>query len=241
MLFDRLSRDMRATTTTSFSSWESCSSGGSKKPKNITTVFSRTTFFRTIVGQFSERYSKKPMTPDNADLSRPVSLADVARRSTTLGEFGRNLQEWLHTLRGLTTRARVAAAIRDEPEFLAGRFAEGDAADAWLAAYAELIALRIGVVAPQWAFGSARIRREPWFAETSSDPAIRRISLLRSPLPFKRRNIYAANIDLPLRVRPGRPSLDADHKRKTNAERQRRFRANRAVELEQLRRAVTAK
>lgn len=181
------------------------------------------------------------MPPEKTDLSRPVSLADVARRSTTLGEFGRNLQEWLHTLRGLTTRARVAEAIGDEPQPLAARFADGDAADAWLAAYAELIASRIGIEAPHWSFDSKRIRKAPWFAEASADPAIRHIALLRSPLPFKRRNLYAVNVDLPLRIRPGRPKLSLEHKRRNNAERQRRFRVRRATELEQLRREAAAR
>lgn len=181
------------------------------------------------------------MPAEETDFSRPVSLADVADRSTTLTEFGHNLQEWLHTLRGLTTRDRVARAIRDKPEPLSDKFPDGDAADAWLAAYAELVASRIGTVAPEWAFAPGRILKNPWFADADPTPAVRRVALVNSPLPFKRRNIYTASVDLPLRIRPGRPTLSFEHKRKRNAERQRRFRARRAAELERLRRAVKKK
>lgn len=180
------------------------------------------------------------MPPDPTNLSRPATLAEVAARSTTLGEFGRHLQDWLHTLRGLSTRGRVAAAIRDEPPLLAQQFPDGDAADAWLAAYAELIATKLGLEPPRWAFDSARTRLDPWFAETVSHPDVRRAALLRAPLPFKRRNLYAARVDLPLRVRPGRPTVSLEQKRRRNAERQRRFRARRAGELQRLREIARA-
>ncbi len=176
------------------------------------------------------------MASERADFSRPATLAGVAARAQTLAEFGRNLQDFLHTLRGLSTRARVAAAIADEPPLLAGRFADGDVADAYLAAYAELIALRLKLPAPAWAFAAPRIRCEPWFAEATGDPAVRHAALLHAPLPFRRRNLYAARVDLPLRIRPGRPAMSVEHKRAVNAARQRRFRERRDAELRRLRR-----
>ncbi|MGH8021841.1 MAG: hypothetical protein ACREIA_26870 [Opitutaceae bacterium] len=65
---------------------------------------------------------------------------------------------------------------------------------------------------------------------------MRHAALLHAPLPFKRRNLYAARVDLPLRIRPGRPAMSVEHKRAANAARQRRFRQRRAAELRRLRR-----
>jgi hypothetical protein len=50
----------------------------------------------------------------------------------------------------------------------------------------------------------------------------------------------AAAVDLPLRLRAGRPRHTPEQLRRANAERQRRFRESRALELELLRSAVRA-
>ncbi len=47
--------------------------------------------------------------------------------------------------------------MRDEPALLAGKFAEGALADATLAAYADLLATRIGVVPPACPTEAAQI------------------------------------------------------------------------------------
>ena len=74
----------------------------------------------------------------------------------------------------------------------------------------------------------------PLFDE-SSTPALRIFALAGAPLAFRRRNIFTPSVDLPLALRPGRPTKSAEEKRKTNAERQRRFRAVRRDELAALR------
>jgi len=56
-----------------------------------------------------------------------------------------------------------------------------------------------------------------------------------APLAFKRRNIFTPSVDLPLALRAGRPTKSSDQKQKTNAERQKRFRAARRDELAALR------
>ena len=82
----------------------------------------------------------------------------------------------------------------------------------------------------------SRIVPEPWFADESNSPALRALTLANAPLAFKRRNLYTDAVELPLRLRAGRPVKTAEEKRRVNAERQRRFRARRQAELAVLRR-----
>jgi hypothetical protein len=171
---------------------------------------------------------------------RPDSLAAVAAASSTLEDFGRHLRDWLHHVRTCTTRAKVGAAIAEPPPLLAARFAEGAVADAWLAAYGELAARRARVPVPAWAGRPERVSAQPWFADTTGSEALRWLALRDSPLPFKRRNLYlpAAEAELPLRLRRGRPRKPAHERRLANAARQRRFRMRRAEELASLRQLV---
>jgi hypothetical protein len=41
------------------------------------------------------------------------------------------------------------------------KFAQGEVADAWLAAYAEHLAVKAGIQPPNWVFASSRILAEP--------------------------------------------------------------------------------
>ena len=78
---------------------------------------------------------------------RPTTLKEIAERSDSLGDFGRHLRDWLHELRRASSRTQAAATITDEPPRLRDKFLQGGVADAWLAAYAEHLAGKIGVVA----------------------------------------------------------------------------------------------
>lgn len=168
-------------------------------------------------------------------IARPTSLKEVAERTESLADFGLNLRDWLHQLRRASSRGQVAATIADEPPRLAGKFPEGRVADAWLAAYAEHLAGKVGQPTPSWAFAPDRVATEPSFADDSGSPALRTLALVHSPLAFKRRNIFTPSVDLPLRLRAGRPVKPMEEKRKTNADRQRRFRKTRLLELTALR------
>ncbi len=168
---------------------------------------------------------------------RPTTLKEIAERSEAIEEFGRHLRDWLHELRRVSSRGQVAKVIAEEPPRLRGKFAQGHVADAWLAAYAEHLAGKIGAAAPKWAFARWRIAVDPIFDEGATQ-ALRTLALVRAPLAFKRRNIFTPSVDLPLRLRAGRPVKSAEEKRKTNAERQRRFREARRAELMVLRRAM---
>jgi hypothetical protein len=168
---------------------------------------------------------------------RAGTLKEIALRSDSIGDFGRHLRDWLHEIRRASSRTQAFAAIADEPPQLREKFPEGRIADAWLGAYAEHLADKIGASVPEWAFVSWRMSKEPLFDEGAT-PALREIALVNSPLPFKRRNIFTPSIDLPLRLRAGRPGKSAEEKRRNNAERQRRFRQARLDEVATLRKVV---
>lgn len=165
---------------------------------------------------------------------RPQTLSEVAAQSDSLEEFGRHFRDWLHELGNHSSRPQVEAAILQEPRRLARRFEQGNVADAWLAAYAELIADKLRLPIPSWTSG--RVLAEPWFATGGTDTRSRIAALRDSPGPFKSRNLYTPGVDLPLRLSRGRPAKPAAALRRSNAERQRRFRARRKAELVKLRR-----
>jgi hypothetical protein len=167
--------------------------------------------------------------------SRPVTLAEIATRAESLEDFGRHFRDWLHELRRHSSRSQLAAVVEAEPPRLAGRFAQGAVADAWLAAYAEHLAARIGRPLPAWAHKRHRVSPEPWFATETTSSKLRLLALRDSPPAFKRRNLFTPAVDLPLALRAGRPVKSAEEKRRNNAERQRRFRARLQAELKQLR------
>lgn len=168
-------------------------------------------------------------------ITRPKSLKEVAEQSATLGEFGLNLRDWLHELRRASSRTQAAATVADEPPLLHAKFPQGQIADAWLAAYAEHLARKVDRAAPAWAFVPERVAADPIFDEGSDSPTLRALALAHAPAAFKRRNIFTPSVDLPLRLRAGRPTKTPEEKRKNNAERQRRFRKARLEELAALR------
>ncbi|GAB1488431.1 hypothetical protein MASR2M8_08760 [Opitutaceae bacterium] len=168
-------------------------------------------------------------------ITRPKSLKEVAEWSSSLGDFGLHLRDWLHELRRVSSRNQAAAMVADEPPRLKGKFPQGDIADAWLAAYAEHLAQKVDRAAPEWAFAPERVAADPLFDEDTHRPVLRALALAHAPAAFKRRNIFTPSVDLPLRLRAGRPAKTLDEKRKTNAERQRRFRQARREELAALR------
>jgi hypothetical protein len=158
--------------------------------------------------------------------ARPMTFRQIAGQSDSLEEF--ELRRW-------SSRAKIVAALAEEPKRLGGKFAQGAVADAWLAAYAEFISRKIGRPAPLWSQQRTRVSPEPWFAIDERNPVLRLGALRDSPAPFKNRNLFTPAVDLPLNLRAGRPTKTADEKRRANAERQARFRARRQAELVRLR------
>ena len=169
---------------------------------------------------------------------RPLTLRQIAAQSDSLEDFGRHFRDWLHELRYMSSRAKVGAALAEEPRRLGRQFPQGAVADAWLAAYAEFISRRLGRPAPVWSQQRTRVSPEPWFATADRDHLAQLVALRDSPAPFKNRNLISPVVDLPLNLRAGRPTKTADEKRRANAERQARFRVRRQAELTRLRKLV---
>lgn len=166
---------------------------------------------------------------------RPKSLKQVAEQSGSLGEFGLNLRDWLHELRRASSRTQAVATVAGDPPRLQEKFPQGHIADAWLGAYAEHLARKVDRSAPAWAFAPERIATDPILDENANSPTPRVLALAHVPAAFKRRNISTPSVDLPIRLRVGRPAKSLEEKRKNNAERQRRFRKARLEELATLR------
>jgi hypothetical protein len=72
----------------------------------------------------------------------------------------------------------------------------------------------------------------PWFADEG--PRSRLLALRDTPPAFKRRNLFTAAPDLPVRLRRGRPPVPVGVKRAVNAARQRRFQQKRRELLRDL-------
>ncbi len=75
------------------------------------------------------------------------------------------------------------------------------------------------------------VAAQPWFSVDGKDSRL--LALRDSPPAFKNRNLFTPRVDLPLRLRAGRPPVSAEQKRRKNAERQRR-----AAELAALRQSA---
>lgn len=119
-------------------------------------------------------------------IKRPGTLADVAKTSDTLDEFGYNLRDWQHEIRDKWRGPRdFARRIQAEPELLENKFQGGDIADAYLEAYALWLADKVGVPRVSWARNKKRKARDPWFS------GFKRASLLRdAPAHFIERNLF---------------------------------------------------
>ena len=119
-------------------------------------------------------------------MRRPRTLAEVAAWSESRAAFARHVAEFLDQFY-LERRSEMLAK---EPARLAGRIAEGDIADAYLAAVAVDLARLMRVHPPRWAAQADRKLSTPWFA--SRGRAIRARLLLESPAPFRERNLFVS-------------------------------------------------
>jgi len=130
---------------------------------------------------------------------RPSTLKAVAERSESLADFGRHLRDWLHELRLVSSRPLAAAAVADEPLRLSRKFAQGEIADAGLAAYAEHMAIYADVQPPYWDFASLRVLAEPSFNDKAES------SKLRALAPARIRWLSMSRITRPCSVVPSPP------------------------------------
>lgn len=136
-----------------------------------------------------------------------------------------NMRDWLHFLRQVSTRAQLAQAVAVRPPRLAGKFKDGEVADAFLAAQVEFLCRRAGVVPPKWTRDSVYVLDEPWFSLPS--PLVRAHLLLDTPTEFRNRNVFTTP-EFEVKICRGRPRVGADIQREKARLRQPRFRLRRA-------------
>jgi hypothetical protein len=162
---------------------------------------------------------------------RPRTLREVAAWSDSLPDFGMNLRDWQHAIQreGVHSRAELLRRIDESPPRLAKRIAQGDVADAYLAAYAEWLADQASISRPGWSADRSRIAHEPWFSSSA-----RGLLLVASPASFRQRNLFTK----PERVfapRAGRPTVPRLQKQEKARLRQKAYRRRIRALVEQAR------
>jgi len=150
---------------------------------------------------------------------RPATAADVANWSSDPESFGRNVRDWQHELRKMTSRHHFAQCIAERPPIMQDKLKDFSQCDAWLAAYVEWLCVRHKVQTPAWLDEPERFAVRPWF----DYPPLWMDTFVRAPSPFRRRSVFTLPEDV-LHFRKGRPHVSAVHKRQKNAERQKRYR-----------------
>ena len=163
-------------------------------------------------------------------LDRPKTLKELAQRSHSLEDFGRNLRDWQHEIsRRVSSREAFRTRLKDRPERLAKKFEEGEVADAYLAAYADWLSIRANIKSPHWAKDPQRRLSTPWYADSNH-------SQLESLAPesFRIRGVYTVPESI-FNPRRGRPKVSSEQKRQKAIERQRQYRKRIKALVEQAR------
>ncbi len=115
----------------------------------------------------------------------PDTLAEVACRARrTEIPFSVSLDEFLDAFYTQDDRGRRQAMIDGEPERIGV-----EREDAYLAAVAEHLARRDGLMIPEWTEASWREVAEPWFVGRMGT-ALAPMLLVESPIAFRRRRIF---------------------------------------------------
>ncbi len=152
-------------------------------------------------------------------LDRPKTLKELAERSHSLEDFGRNLRDWQHEIsRQVSSTKEFEHRLQEAPELLADKFENGEVADAYLAAYADWLSNRTNIKSPRWVKNPQRRLNTPWYADSNH-------SQLESLAPesFRIRGVYTIPESI-FNPRRGRPKVSAEHKRLKAIERQRQYR-----------------
>jgi len=151
---------------------------------------------------------------------RPATAAEIAEMTNDAESFGRNVRDWQHELRHVTSRKDFARRIASAAELLAPKLHDGGQCDAYLAAYVEWLCDRHGVPHPAWLTDARREATKAWY----DYPPLWADSFVHAPGAFRRRGVFTRPDDV-LKFRKGRPKVDPESKRAKSAERQRRYRA----------------
>ena len=159
---------------------------------------------------------------------RPRTARAVAQRAKSLEDFGHNLRDWLHQLRRETTREGLRRACWHRPPRLAGAFAEGAVADAFLAAQVEYLLHRAGMEAPRWVKDQGYVLPVPWFPHKDADSHLRALLIRDAHVEFANRNLFTTS-EFTWSPKRGRPAVLTQEQRRSNArQRLQRWRARRS-------------
>lgn len=162
----------------------------------------------------------KPARP--LRMRRPTTARAVARSAASLEEYGRNLRDWFHEIRQFSSRRQLSVAVAVRPPQLATIFAQGEIADAFLAAQVEYLCRRAGLRPPHWTRDGRYVLDEPWFSLAGRRE--RTQLLLLTPVEFRNRNVFTTS-EIEFVPRRGRPRVSAESKREKARLRQRGYRA----------------
>lgn len=160
---------------------------------------------------------------------RPATAAEVASMSGDVESFGRNLRDWQHELRQVSSRRDFARRINQAPPLLRKKLGDQGQSDAYLAAYVEWLCERHGVLQPDWLHDGQRSADKAWY----DYPPLWQDSFVHAPGAFRRRGVFTRPEDI-LHFRRGRPKVSDSQKRRKSAERQRRYRARVQEKLKRL-------
>ena len=164
------------------------------------------------------------------NIQRPKTLNDVGTQSSTLGEFGLLLREWIHEVtRGdISNRPALKRAIEVAPRKLKKKFKGGEVADAYLSAYAEWIADQAGIERPVWVQRKSACLEFPWFSDNA-----RSSLLIDTPGSFRQRGVFTIPENV-VRLRRGRPRVSSQQKREKARIRDQRYRTKIREKLKKL-------
>ncbi|TVP79237.1 MAG: hypothetical protein EA353_06540 [Puniceicoccaceae bacterium] len=165
----------------------------------------------------------------NKSWKRPTTAAEIAVETRDPESFGRNLRDWQHELRTVSSAADFARRISEAPSLMRDLLQDHGQCDAYLAAYVEWLCERHGLPAPAWLAEPGRAAEKAWF----DYPPLWRDSFVHAPAAFRRRGVFTRPDDV-LHLRRGRPKVSAAEKRRKNAARQRRYRERVKEKLERL-------
>lgn len=122
-------------------------------------------------------------------IHRPMTLLEVATESERYEDFGGHLKDFLHEFaRALKGGEPVEQMLTVEPPLMAEKFAEGKVCDAFLAATADFLARRNGLLTPAWARREKLVLAAPWFSPDLR--GVRAMLLRDAPSAFKDKNIF---------------------------------------------------
>lgn len=152
----------------------------------------------------------------------------MAGRSRSIEDFGRNLRDWFHELRELTTHAQLLDAVSHRPPRMREAFEKGALADAFLAAQVDFLCRHAGIRSPSWTRCPEYVLAEPWFGSEHLTDPLRAMLIRDADAPFGERNLFTTS-EIIWRPRRGRPRKTPEQRKLANRLRQRRFRERQAA------------